>query len=60
MAAAVRLEVGAVGERDLDLDEHVALARLRPWHVLDPDVAGPVEEDRFHGVKTTLSARPER
>ena len=31
MAAAERLQVGAVGERDLDPDEHVARARLRPW-----------------------------
>ena len=29
MAAAERLQVGAVGEGDLDLDEHVARPRLR-------------------------------
>ena len=29
MAAPVRLQVGAVGERDLDLDEHVARRRAR-------------------------------
>ena len=60
MAAAERLQVGAVGERDLDLDEHVARAGLGARHVLQPQVAGPVEAQRLHGVKTTLSARPER
>ena len=60
MAAAERLQVGAVGERDLDLDEHVARPRLRARHVLEPQVARPVEAQRPHGVKTTLSARPER
>ena len=60
MAAAERLRVGAVGERDLDLDEHVARARLRPRHVLDPQVAGAVVAQRPHGVKTTFTASWER
>ena len=34
MSAAERLQVGAVGERDLDPDEHVAGPGLRPRHVL--------------------------
>ena len=51
------LEVGSVGERDLDLDEHVAGAWLRPRHFLEPQIAGAVEPKRPHGVKTTLSAR---
>ena len=60
MAAPERLQVGAVGERDLDLDEHVAGAGLRVRHVLEPEIARAVEAERPHGVKTTLSARPER
>ena len=45
MAAPERLQVGAVGERDLDLDEHVALrGRLGPGDVLEPQVAGAVED----------------
>ena len=60
VAAAERLQVGAVGERDLDPDEHVAGAGLGPRHLLQPQVAGAVEEQSPHGVKTTLSARPER
>ena len=60
MAAPERLQVGAVGERDLDLDEHVARPRLRVRHVLEPQVAGAVEAERPHGVNTTLSAPPER
>ena len=35
MSAPERLQVGAVGERDLDLDEDVAGAGLRPRHVLE-------------------------
>ena len=58
MAAVERLRVGAVGERDLDLDEHVAGAGLRVGDVLEPDVARPVEDQRLHGVKTTFSASP--
>ena len=60
MAAPERLQVGAVGERDLDLHEHVARPRLGVWHVLEPQVAGTVEAERLHGVNTTLSAPPER
>ena len=60
MTPVERLRVGAVGERDLDLDEHVAGPRLGPGDVLEPDVAGPVEDQRPHGVKTTFSASPRR
>ncbi|MGH3073231.1 MAG: hypothetical protein ACRDNB_13330, partial [Gaiellaceae bacterium] len=42
--------VGAVGERDLDLDEHVAGLRLRGRDLLEPEVAGAVEAQRSHGV----------
>ena len=49
MPASEGLEVGAVGERDLDLDEHVPLGlRLRPRHLLEPQVAGPVKDERPH------------
>ena len=59
MAAPERLQVGAVGQRDLDLDEHVARAGLRTRHLLEPQVPGAVEAQRSHGVKTTFSAAPE-
>ena len=59
MAAPERLQIGAVGERDLDLDEHVARAGLR---VAGPPRArrspGPWKRSRSHGVKTTFSAAP--
>src|SRR6478672_11976349 len=57
MAAPIRLQVGAVGERELDLHEHIAAPRLRIGDVLDAQVAGAVEARRLHGVNTTLSAR---
>src|SRR5207244_204503 len=60
VAAAKGLLVGAVGERHLDLHEHVAWAGLGSRHVLDPQVAGGVQERRLHGVKTTLSTSPRR
>ena len=60
MAAPEGLQVGAVGQRDLDAHEHVARAGLWARHLLEPQVARPVEAQRSHGVKTTLSARPER
>ena len=60
VAAPEGLQVGAVRERDLDLDEHVAGSRLRVRHLLQPQVARAVEAERPHGVKTTLSAPPER
>ena len=62
MAAAERLQVGAVGERHLDLDEHVALVRrLGPRHVLEPQVAGAVEDERPHaGFAVTEPAPPSR
>ena len=60
MTTPVGLHVGAIRERDLDLDEHVARAGLRARHLLDAQVTGCVEQRRFHGVKTTLSASPRR
>ncbi len=60
MPSAVRLQVGAVRERDLDLQEHV---RVRPrWFrdVLEAEIPGPVEPQRPHGVKTTFSASRRR
>ena len=60
MAAAVRLQVGPVRERDLDLDEHVAGAGLGAGNVLEPEVARAVEDERSHGVKTTFRARRSR
>ena len=55
MAAPERLHVGAVRQRHLDPDEHVAGARLRVRHLLDADVAGAVPAQRPHGTNTTLS-----
>jgi len=52
-----RLAIGSVGEGDLDLDEDVSRARFGTINVLEPRVPGPVEDERLHGVKTTLSAR---
>ena len=60
MPAAVGLEVGAVGERDLDLEEDVSLAGHGVGHVLEPQVAGRMEPERPHGVKTTFSASRRR
>jgi hypothetical protein len=56
VAAPEGLQVGAVRQRDLDANEHLPSARLRVWHLLDAEVAGPVEDQRPHGTKTTLSA----
>ncbi len=56
MTAAEGLCVGAIRERDLDLNEDVARPRLGPRHFLDPQVAGAVVEQRPHGVKTTFTA----
>ena len=60
MPAPERLQVGAVGEGDLDLDENVAWAGARIGHFLDADVPGAVEDQRPHGVKTILSTSPLR
>jgi hypothetical protein len=60
MPTPERLQVGAVGERDLDLDEHVARSRLRIRDLLDAYVSRRMEAGRPHGVKTTLSASPLR
>ena len=60
MSAAERLEVGAVGERDLDLDEDVARPCLGPRHLLDAKVARRVQERRPHGTNATLRTSPRR
>ena len=41
MAAAERLGIRAVRERNLDLDEDVPRPRLRLRHLLDPESPGP-------------------
>jgi hypothetical protein len=56
MPAPERLQVGSVGERGLDADEDVARPGLGIRHLLEPQVARPVEDQRPHGTKTTLSA----
>jgi hypothetical protein len=48
------LRVRAVCERDLDLDEDVPRAGLRPRDILETQVPGPVEEECLHGRKTTF------
>ena len=50
VAASVRLQIGAVGERDLDLNEHVAGAELRARHLLEPQIARPVERTARTGI----------
>src|SRR5262245_26628409 len=54
------LQVGAVGERELDLHEHVARPGLGPRNVLDAQVTGAVEPRCPHGTKTTFRASPRR
>ena len=56
MAATEGLRVGAVRERDLDLDENVARPRLRFGHFFEAQVTRSVEEECLHGRKTTFSA----
>ena len=56
MAAVEGLRVGAVRERDLDLDEDVVRPGLRLWNLFEAQVARPVEEECLHGRKTTFSA----
>ena len=60
VAAAERLQIGPVGERELDLDEQIVVGGPGERHLLDPQVAGAVEPRGLHGVKATLSAAPER
>jgi hypothetical protein len=48
MPAPEGLRVGAVRERDLDLDENVAGPGLGTRDLLDPQVAGAVVEERPH------------
>jgi hypothetical protein len=54
------LRIGAVGEGDLDSEEHLARARLGPRHVLHAQVARAVEAERPQGLKTTFVASPRR
>lgn len=60
MPAAVRLDVGAVRQGDLHLDEHVARAGLWTRYLLDTQIVRAVKQQRSHGSKTTLSAAPLR
>ena len=60
MAAAIGLQIRAVGQRELDLHEHLAGRRLRTRHVFDAQVARRVQPRRLHGVNTTFSAAPLR
>src|SRR4029077_14128902 len=57
MPAAERLEVGAVGQRALDLHEDVPASRLGIGNLLNAQVARPVVARSLHGVNTTFSAR---
>src|SRR5437762_3571682 len=47
-----RLQVRAVGQRDLDLDEHVARPRFWFRHVLEPKIARAVEPQGPHASAT--------
>ena len=61
VSAAVGLEIGAVGQRDLDLEEDVAVARNRVGR--RPRAEGRRAhgaDERPHGVKTTFSASRRR
>ena len=57
MAAPIRLQVGAVGERELDLHEHVPRPRLGLRNVLDAQVAGRVEQRRLSRREDHLERR---
>src|SRR4051794_21998145 len=49
MTSPEGLEVGAVRQRHLDLDEHVAVCdRFGSRNILEPQVAGAVEDERLH------------
>ena len=49
-----RLGVGAVGQRHLDLHEHVSLGlRLGSGNVLEPEVSGAVKDQRAHPTVTS-------
>ena len=60
MTATVGLHVGSVRERYLDLEEDVALAGNRVGHLVEPQVAGCMQAERPHGVKTTFRASRRR
>jgi hypothetical protein len=60
MPAAVRLEVGPVGQRDLDLQQDVSFSGNRVRDVLEPEVAGAVQDQRPHETKTTFAASRRR
>src|SRR2546423_3096214 len=58
MPAPEGLQVGRIGERALDLHEHVARPGLGARQLLDAEIAGSVEHRRPQGVKAPLSASP--
>src|SRR5436309_15865135 len=61
MAAPEGLQIGSVRERDLDLDEHVALRGLGLLHLLQAQVARPVEAERPHPLRRSpVPIRPPR
>ena len=58
--APVGLQIGAVGQRDLDLHEHLPGRGLRLRDVLDAQVARRVQVGGLHGANTTFKASPRR
>ena len=60
VAAAIGLQVGPVREGDLDLEYDVSLVRCGVVDLLQPEVAGAVQPEGSHGVKTTFSASRRR
>jgi hypothetical protein len=48
MSTAIGLEVGPVRECDLDLEQNLALARIRVGNVLEPEIARAVQDQRPH------------
>ena len=59
MAAPEGLHVRAAGQRGLDPEHHLTRARLRDRRVLEPEIAGAVEDLRSHRAPRT-PARPGR
>ena len=60
MSAAICLEIGAVGQRDLDLKQDVAVVRNRVRDLLEAKVARGMEDQCPHAVKTTFAASRRR
>ena len=54
MTAPEGLQVGAVCQRHLDLDEYVARAGLRTRDLFEPQIPDAVEAQRSHGVEDHL------